>query len=643
MSNGMKDGVGSVDNEPLDIGGSQLLGRGLNRLDWAKESNVCQMVGDTEVGKRLVPYNGTNYKVGKHVIMTPLASEAYFTETFSSKDDYEKYTQTKIEVSGRYGAFSGGFETTFGTSIKMLEEREAAIYSQAVCLWKLAFEVNPANSTKSFQDRVKELPESFNPATPKLFFEFFVDFGADIVNEVIVGGSLNYAMTALKTYTSQKNSLDAMIKAEYGAFISAKATTNVSQEITRHLAHRSVTLRTEGGTHSIDFSGSAPSNAYEDFKAWRESLVHAPKIVEVRLTPVYRFVGEGKIRTALEAAYQWYTSHKLEIDANWKESVIVIGRSSLSATGRKAAKGPTLRIVFVDSKSKDTSECFYGAPSADASEEAFEEFWNTLAQQLKQKTGVKLLMATECWPRDKKYYPNASMREALRQHGASKRILQRWENLTEKSKPNPHCGLTYVLAGNGLEDDGVDGLIVGFGQPGGSLSPSVRVEVRLAHDSFGRLKVVQEAKTTEDPKTVLYIVRSNTGEKLALAMDAKQEDRVEMQRPDGNNPGQLWYMPELEKPYPEINHPTLLINYQTGTCLQGMHDEGDCRLKPMEAGRQQDDVIWDRRNDSVFHLLLVHYHANHRNLTRIGERASVRRWGTTEDLNWFREKHVPFI
>ncbi|MBI6852847.1 hypothetical protein YA0002_08725 [Pseudomonas cichorii] len=638
MSNGMKDGVGSLD----DIGGSQLLGRGLNRLDWAKDSKECLKVGDTEAGKHPVSYKGTDYNVGKHVIMTPVTMETYFTETFSSKDEYEKHTQSSIEVSGRYGAFSGGFETTFSTSIKRLEEREAAIYSQTVHLWKLAFEVSPANSTEEFQKRVKKLPKSFDPANPKLFFDLFVDFGPDIVNEVVVGGSLNYAMTALKTYTSQSNSLDAMVKAEYGAFISAKATTSVSQEITKHLAHRTVTLRAEGGNHSIDFSGGTPSNAHEDFKAWRESLAHAPKVVGVKLTPVYRFVEDGEARTALEDAYQWYTSHKVEVDANWKESVIVIGRSSLSAMDRTTAKGPALRIVFVDSNSKDTSEHFYYPPSEGASQEDFEQFWNLLAQQLKKKTGVKLLMATERWPRDKKYYPNASMREALRQHGASERILQRWENLTEKSQPNPHCGLTYVLAGNEL-DEGVDGLVVGFGQSGGGLSPRVRIEARLAHDSFGRVKVVKAGKTIEDPKTVLYIVRSNTGEKLALAMDAKQEDRVEMQKPDGSNPGQLWYMPELEKPYPEINHPTLLINYQTGTCLQGMHDEGDCRLKRMDLGRQQDDVIWDRRNDLVFHLLLVHYHGNHRNLTRIGERVSVRRWGTTEDLNWFREQHVPFI
>ena len=642
MNNVMTDGAGSAGTTTRDIDGSQLLGRGLNRLDWAEAGKECHKVGDTEAGKRSVLCNGTEYNVGKHVTVTQVTSENYFTETFSSRDEYEKHTQASVEVSGRYGAFSGGFEMTFGTQVKKLEEREAAIYSHTVRLWKLAFEVNPANSTEAFQARVKELPQRFDPANPKPFFNFFVDFGVDIVNEVVVGGALNYAMTVLKTYTSEKNTLDAMIKAEYGTFVSAKATTSISEDIKKHLAHRRVSLTTQGGTHSISFNDAAPTNCYEDFKEWRKSLADAPRVVEVRLTPIYRFVKEGETRNALEEAYQWYTSDKVEISANWKTSVIVIGRSSVSATTHVAANGPALRMIFVNSSTKETRESFHYPPAADASLDAFTQFWDALALLLKQKSRDKLLLATERWPRDKKHFPSASMLEALLLHGASERILQRWEQLTEKSQPNPHCGLTYVLAGNDLRDEGVDGLIVGFGQPGGSLSPTVKVAVRLAYDSFGRVKVVQAGKTIEDPKTVLYVVRSNTGEKHALAMDATHEDRLAMQKPDEHNPGQLWYMLELENTDPAIHRPTQLINYQTGTCLQGSPDEKDCRLQPMSAGKQQYDVVWDRRSDPVFHLLLAHFHMNHKNLTRVGQGASVREWGTTPDLHWFREQRVPY-
>ncbi|WP_260958054.1 MACPF domain-containing protein [Pseudomonas citri] len=629
-------------NEPRDIGGSQLLGRGLNRLDWAGDNKECQKVGDTESGKRAVTYKQTSYNVGKNVTMSTVVSQDNFaTETFSSRDEYEKHTQSSVEAAGKYGAFSAGFKATFGSDIKTFEEREAALYSHTARLWKLTLEVNPANTTEAFKKRITELPKTFDANQPKPFFDFFVDFGVDIVSEVTVGGSLNYAMTALKSYLSQTNTLDAMLKAEYGAFVSGSASTSISETVKKNLAHRNANLTTQGGTYSIRFNAVDPSNCNDDFTKWRESLADDPKVVELQLSPVYRFVNSGETRTALEQAYQWYTSYKAEIEANWQESTIVLGRADrLKAS--LAPSGPALRMVWVDNQSKETSESFHKPPAADASTDDFEQFWDALALLIKQKTGHKLLMATERWPREKRYYPTRAMRESLLLNGASDKALKRWEALTKYVQPNPLAGLTYVLAGNNFNEPGVDGLIAGFGQAGTDLNPTVKVRARLCHDSFGRVKVVQTEKTEEDPCTVLYIVRNNTGDKPALATDPQNKTRIAMEAPDKRNLGQFWYMPELEKPYPDINHPVLLINYETGTCLQGMHDQNDCRLKPIEPGRQQDDVIWDRRGDDVFHLLLVHYKGNNMCLTQIEKRAAVRPWRQPHGLDWLREQHRPY-
>ncbi|EJL02303.1 hypothetical protein PflQ2_4938 [Pseudomonas fluorescens Q2-87] len=640
----MSDGLmGNSSNDPRDIGGSQLLGRGLNRLDWAHESKECQKVGDTESGKRAVAYKQTSYNVGKNVTMsTVVAQDNFVTETFTSRDEYERHTQSSVEAAGKYGAFSAGFKVTFGSDIKTFEEREAALYSHTARLWKLTLAVNPENATETFKARITDLPKTFEASAPKPFFDFFVDFGVDIVSEVTVGGSLNYAMTALKTYLSQTNTLDAMVKAEYGAFVSGSASTSISETVKKNLAHRNANLTTQGGAHSIRFNGVDPSNCNADFAKWRESLADDPKVVELKLSPVYLFVKGGETRTALEQAYQWYTSYKAEIDANWQESVIVLGRSDQLMTSVATATGPALRMVFVNNKSKETSETFHTPPATTASTEDFEKFWDALALMLKQKTGHKLLMATERWPRDNRYYPTRAMREALRLNGASDQALKRWESLTKHMQPNPLAGLTYVLAGNNLEVPGVDGLIAGFGQAGKDLNPTVRVKARLSHDSFGNVKLVQTEKTDEDPCTVLYIVRNNTDTKPALACDPQNKTRIAMQTPDRHNPGQFWYIPELEKPYPEINHPVLLINYETGTCLQGMHDRSDCRLKPIEPGRQQDDVIWDRRGDEVFHLLMVYYWMDALCLTQVEKRAAVRPWREPHGMDWLREQHRPY-
>ncbi|MGY2172433.1 MAC/perforin domain-containing protein [Pseudomonas gingeri] len=624
-----------------DIGGSQLLGRGLNKLDWASESKECQKVGDTESAKRTVTHDNKSYSIGQHVTLDPMSKEDYFTESFSSHDEYEKHTQSSIEAKGSYGAFSAGFKATFGSDISQLEEREAAIYSHTVRLWKLTLAVNPDNATEVFKNRVKELPQTFDQADPKTFFNFFVDFGADIVNEVLVGGSLNYAMTASKSYLSSKTSLKAMVEAEYGAFVSATASTEIKEEVKRHLANRNSRLTTSGGTHSISFNSLTPRDYSADFAAWRNSLPDSPRVVELKLAPVFLFVKEGATRNALEEAYQWYTSYKAEIDANWADSVIVIGRATRQSSLNAAANGPALRTVFVDNKSKNTSESFHYPPAADASPTAFEQFWDALALLLKQKSGHKLLLTTERWPRHGNYYPSRAMREALLDNGASEKALKRWETLTKHMQPNPQAGLTYALAGNDLEVPGVDGLIAGFGKPGYDLNPRVKISARLSHDSFGRVKLVQTGRTIEDTQTVLYLIRNNTGDHPALAVDPQNKTRVVMQAPDTGNPGQFWYMPELEKPYPEINNPILLINYETGSCLQGMLDQGDCRLHPVKPGRQEDDVIWDRRGGDIFHLLMVYYHMRSLCLTQVEKRAAVRKWREPHGMDWLREQQQP--
>ncbi len=433
-----------------------------------------------------------------------------------------------------------------------------------------------------------------------------------------------------------------MVKAEYGAFVSGSATTSISETVKKNIAHRNANLTTQGGTHAIAFNAVDPSNCNAEFGKWRESLPDDPTVVELKISPVYRFVKEGETRTALEQAYQWYTSYKAEIEANWQESVVVLGRSGRQTTPKAAATGPALRMVFVDNKSKETSESFHYPPAANASTTEFEQFWDGLALLLRQKSGQKLLMATERWPRDSRYYPGYAMREALLANGASEVSLARWETLTKHMQPNPLSGLTYVLAGNDFEVPGVDGLIAGFGQAGKDLNPTVKIKARLSHDSFGKVKLVKTASTEQDPRTALYIVRNNTGDKPALAVDPQNRTRIAMQTPDRCNPGQFWYMPELEKPYPEINHPVLLINYETGTCLQGMHDQGDCRLKPIEPGRQQDDVIWDRRGDEVFHLLMVYYWMDALCLTQVEKRAAVRAWRQPHGMDWLREQHRPY-
>ena len=67
-------------------------------------------------------------------------------------------------------------------------------------------------------------------------------------------------------------------------------------------------------------------------------------------------------------------------------------------------------------------------------------------------------------------------------------------------------------------------------------------------------------------------------------------------------------------------------------------DRSPCKLTPM--GTQQDDVIWDLRGGDEKHMLLVHYHDQHLNLTQIDKRVSVRHWKEA-GMIWLSDEKQP--
>lgn len=593
MSNPLTGSLADVQ----DIDGLHLLGRGLNRLDWASGNQQCQKAGDTFSDKRLLTWQDNAYAAGRHVDFGPESGEDWFVATFDSCDSYEQLLRTQLTGSGRYGAFSAGFASLFGKSLESFVDLSAAVYSHRMSLWRLSLTAGPHTATDAFKERLRQLPGVFDSTEPKPYVDFLVEFGVDIVTQVTVGATLNHALIASG---SEQDSLQTRVKAEFEALVAPR------------------------------------------IEAWRSSVPKEPKVVTVDTTPVFGFVEPGASRDALEQAYHWYTGSAVHINARWQDSHIVI-EPPAQQDEAPPDDGPSLRIVLIDGQTRQAVEAHHPAPAATAGSEAFERYWAAVSLLLeqKQRKGYKLLLSTDRWPCDPCYYPSRRMREALLHYGALPHTLEQWDQLTRHMQPCALAGLTYALVGNGNGQCGIDGVVAGFGTPGKSLKPTVRISARFAHDSFGRLRALKHAQTVVDAQTRLYTLHNVRGNRLALGCAPEDRTRVSLQVPDSTDRRQHWYMPQQEQRYELIRRPTLLINVETGACLQGQRDCSDSRLVPL-GPRLQDDVLWDLRGeDENFRLLMVYFYPDALHLTPSDSPyVAVRGWGE-DGMDWTRKILVP--
>ncbi|GAB2873046.1 hypothetical protein GCM10027093_05710 [Paraburkholderia jirisanensis] len=625
------------------LDGIHVLGCGLRQLDWTRAGITSNHVLDATSKPRSMKIDATDYEVGENVEFSNATQTYTQTHTFQSSAEYHAKSSLKANASGSYGAFSAGFEGTFDQSVDILNEKFAAVYSYAEQLWMLEIKNVEKNLCEEFVADVKRLPELQDDyGNIGEFVDFFTKYGADVVTRVAMGGSLTYSIVVEKNSTHTTTDLSATVKASYGTFVSGSASTSISEEQKKEAQKQNVTIKTAGGKASFSFNLSQPRNCNAEFEQWRASLPKAPRVVDIVLKPIYEFVPSGleKQKEALKKARKWYQQYEVTIEADWQTSYIALtdgaSRKAADHGAQLHAHGkPALHIVIVANDRHKRVDTWLHAPGRNEGADAFAAFWRQATQMLADANAQQdvVLLATERWPRDARYYPSQAMYDQLCTHGADTLTLKRWKKLVSHMQPCRIAGLTYVLAGKRLTSQPTDFVVAGFGTPDqDNICPSISVSARFVVTEKETRTLV--TRWTEETNTTLHIIKNNDGAGLAIASDRSDKTRIEMvdanPKKDGEEAylGQFWYLLPWSTPYGEIKHPHILINFETGACLQGDYRKGECRLFEFgdEPRKQQDDVIWDVRDSVPTHFLLVHYHGDSLNLIQSDKSASVARW-----------------
>ncbi|MYM21858.1 hypothetical protein GTP46_04230 [Duganella sp. FT135W] len=641
----MNDGIDANDII-LEIGGLNELGRGINRLDVGTRCKLStNRVADSQSGNKTIIFvdgsKQTTFRMGDKVSYELSRSDAFSEDIFQNTESYHTSLNASAEATINYGAFSSDFKFTFGRDIDSLREYSAALHTRAMTLWQLTLPANADGNTTDFNTKLGQLPKPFDAnsaAVRSAYFNFFNNYGTDVVTEVIVGGALNYALMIEKSHLSDITKIDFAAKAEYASYVHGKASVQQQEEVKKNSQHVIRTLSTRGGNYNFNFSQEAPENYQKGLEGWRATVASAPSVVKVRTKPITEFVGDPAIRKNLEDAYKWYAYRDLLMTSSWDGSVIAIGEV-VQKPGHDVPTGPRLRLLVLDGDIKVSQDDHFTAPANDASPAAFQNFWRNMAEKLNaiDPSNAKVLLATECWPRDKRYTPTVDMLEALLKHGANRSTLDRWKALTNKMAPCRLAGLTYTLAGNRLSTAGIDGLSVGFATRNEDPSANVTIFGRLSRDAMQWLKLTELNPTIASSTTQLRSI-SNAQTGLAMALDPDDSTRIVMQAVNASSDEQLWFFHELEPrdtnpTYRDIHNPCLVINYKTGRALQGFRNQTESKLQDLQP-QLQDDVVWDHRGgDKNCNLLMVYFWMDALNLKQEDSSVRVRPW-LQEPMRW---------
>ncbi|MGG1949555.1 hypothetical protein AB1286_32995, partial [Trinickia sp. NRRL B-1857] len=96
------------------------------------------------------------------------------TFSFESTAEFNHKSTVQANAKGSYGAFSGGFSTTFSRDTSILNTHYAAICNEFKQLWSVKLEVEERNFSAGFKTALGELPKlSDDLANVEQYVPFF--------------------------------------------------------------------------------------------------------------------------------------------------------------------------------------------------------------------------------------------------------------------------------------------------------------------------------------------------------------------------------------------------------------------------------------------------------------------------------------
>lgn len=311
---------------PNLIPGATVLGMGFNAIDTYSTASLTEQIFDIQpAGGTEWTYQptGITYEVPQNVIVTADTVSSGSAHVFQTEELFQSYFAAKASISSSYGAFSAEFSASYSQQSESAETAYYGLYEAEFKGWDVGLQSQSSSAlSPNFTEDpdVKALPETFNASNQELFFTVFRKFGTHYVVQASAGGSLDYALAILTSFSSNQTSLQVNVSLEYDAlFVSASAESQQewAQLGQRWASSRTVQINAVGGDSSVL---NALSPQYGDsfsgaFSSWEQGVMKNPSVISFGLRPL-NLVFSGATAQAVSKALQVYMNAAIVATAN---------------------------------------------------------------------------------------------------------------------------------------------------------------------------------------------------------------------------------------------------------------------------------------------------------------------------------------
>lgn len=223
-------------------------------------------------------------------------------------EEYQKNLSVTAGISANYLGFSASVSTSFSSTSLSSQENEFSSFRHITekQSYKILANLTAADLKECVIGRVQEDIDSMDPEN------LFLKYGTHVVTGFVLGGSLDYSMSADVSVMSSSIDWSIATSAGFRALaMGATASTEYSQyeQMTKEAANFESSLKARGG--ESQYASNNPNVTESTYNEWLASLSDPTKWVMVdydgsQLIPIWDFASSSARKTELENAARSY-------------------------------------------------------------------------------------------------------------------------------------------------------------------------------------------------------------------------------------------------------------------------------------------------------------------------------------------------